>query len=390
MSLQNQIGLINNPQEFTRLCNAVLEAEYGDDFLSIDDDRADGGNDGYIKSKHLVVAMHCFKRLQNKSIDASIKAKMVGDLKKAIKLKQEGRWQIKSWLFLSNYPISEALGSEINKIGVSAGIKVVWKSADYLASVLQKADSVRAQFPNLEVNDVIKRLEEIKLKIEGKDTSGYNNRFEFDRVAQTEDELKQLIDEKPEGWEYLLFGSVLYIQKEKTSTKWHDFEMEYAPKSGHYLNGKEGLSYLFNRFHDLSSITDGAMKVFTEEMQVKAFGKPGEPGDVTRITHMANHIVAAYEGLLDWSASVRSVSIPSILENVYSAASRVAKTPALQFKDFIDNYIEQTNRIPAYLKDKNPDKEPLNIVLHLTLSIDDNDLKNYVKLAKKAKRKVGY
>ncbi len=265
-----------------------------------------------------------------------------------------------------------------------------WKGSDYLASVLQKADSVSAQFPNLEVNDVIKRLEEIKLRIEGKDIPGDDTHFEFDRVAQTESELKQLTEEKPAGWEYLLFGSVLYIQQDKLSTKWQDFEIEYAPKSGQYFAQKEGLSYLFNKFSDLSSITEGAMKVFTEEMQTKAFGEPGEPGDVARITHMANHTVAAYEGLLDWAASVRGVSVPSVLEDVYSAAGRVARTPTLQFKEFIENNINQINRIPAHLKNEDPNKGSLNIILHLTLTIDDSDLKNYVKLAKKAKRKDGY
>jgi hypothetical protein len=48
MNLQAQIELITVPQDFSRLCNAVLRAEYGDNFLSIDDDRPDRGNDGYL------------------------------------------------------------------------------------------------------------------------------------------------------------------------------------------------------------------------------------------------------------------------------------------------------------------------------------------------------
>jgi hypothetical protein len=35
MSLEAQIQLITVPQEFTRLCNAALAAEYGDDYLPI-------------------------------------------------------------------------------------------------------------------------------------------------------------------------------------------------------------------------------------------------------------------------------------------------------------------------------------------------------------------
>jgi hypothetical protein len=72
MNLEAQIQLITVPQEFTRLCNAVLEAEHGDDFLLIDDDQADRGNDGYLKSKKRLIAMHCFKRVQNQALEAEI------------------------------------------------------------------------------------------------------------------------------------------------------------------------------------------------------------------------------------------------------------------------------------------------------------------------------
>lgn len=388
MNLHSQISLLNNPQEFTRICNAVLEAEYGNDFLPIDDDRADGGNDGYVKSREMIIAVHCFKRVQNQSIDAAIKTKMVGDFRKALALRDRGDWPVKAWLFISNYPVSEAIGRHIHKLGLEAGIDITWRGADYLASVVQKADDVRAQFPNLEVNDVIMRLEDIKSELESREAGGGSDPYKFERIAHTESEINRIVSERPAGWEYLLFGSILYVQKEEISMKWQDFEMEYAPKSGVYFDAKDGLRYLFNKFSDLSSITEGAMKVFTQEMQTKAFGEPGEPGDVARITHMATRTVAAYEGLVDWAASVRGVTVPAVLEGAYSAAAVVARTPAVQFKDFIENNIKEINRVPLYLQDKNPNKGPLNITLHLDLTVNDSDIKSYVKQVKKAKRKI--
>lgn len=59
MTLEAQIGLITVPQEFSRLCNAVPQADHADDFVPIDDDRADGGNDGYLKSERRIYAVHC-------------------------------------------------------------------------------------------------------------------------------------------------------------------------------------------------------------------------------------------------------------------------------------------------------------------------------------------
>ena len=117
MSLRTQIELMTVPQEFTRLCNAVLIAEYGDDFLPIDDDRADRGNDGYLKSEKRMFAGHCFKRVQNQVIDKLVRAKMIGDLGKAIALKHADVWQVDAWTFLSNYPISEHVAAEVWQIG---------------------------------------------------------------------------------------------------------------------------------------------------------------------------------------------------------------------------------------------------------------------------------
>jgi hypothetical protein len=127
MNLEAQIELITVPQEFTRLCNAVLAAEHGDDFLPIDDDRADYGNDGFVKSAKRVFAVHCFKRVQNQGIDTLIRRKMLGDLGKAKTLKEQDLWDVEAWTFVSNYAIPESIGREAVEMGASVGIDVAWK-----------------------------------------------------------------------------------------------------------------------------------------------------------------------------------------------------------------------------------------------------------------------
>lgn len=148
MNLQAQIELITVPQDFSRLCNAVLRAEYGDDFLPIDDDRSDRGNDGYLKSEKRMFAAHCFKRVQNQSLDREIRHKMVSDLQKAVRLKQEGVWGIEAWTFISNYPIAEAIAKPVIVLGRESNIDVGWRGPDYLAEVLQKYKNVRELFPS--------------------------------------------------------------------------------------------------------------------------------------------------------------------------------------------------------------------------------------------------
>jgi hypothetical protein len=59
MTLDEQIAQITNPQEFTRLCNAIFTEKYGHDFQVIDGTRGDEGNDGYVISEKRVIAIYC-------------------------------------------------------------------------------------------------------------------------------------------------------------------------------------------------------------------------------------------------------------------------------------------------------------------------------------------
>src|ERR1700761_5333355 len=159
MNLEGQIELISIPQEFTRLCNAVLTAEFGEDFLPIDDDRADNGNDGYRTSTKQLFAAHCFKRLQKQSVTRDIRRKMVGDLGKALMLKEHGLWEIEAWTFLSNYAIPEEVGREVVSLGAEGEIVVSWLGPSFLANALQRRSEIRPLFPTLQVNEISEQLD---------------------------------------------------------------------------------------------------------------------------------------------------------------------------------------------------------------------------------------
>jgi len=209
--LEAQINRITVPQEFTRLCNAVLSAEHGDDYLPIDDDRPDRGNDGYIKSERRMFAAHCFKRPQNQGLDKAIRHKMVSDLRKAIALKKEGTWDIERWTFLSNYPISEAVAAQVLRIGNEAGIDVGWRGPDFLAAALERHASIRRQFPELYLTEISEHLAELKIAVgtRATDPSALSSvHTEFD-VPHTEAQQQELLSSRPEGWEYLFFAGVL-------------------------------------------------------------------------------------------------------------------------------------------------------------------------------------
>jgi len=383
MNLQQQIELINNPQDFTRLYNSVLTAEYGDDYLAISDDRADRGNDGYLKSEKRLFAGHCFKRVQNQGIEKDIRNKLLGDLNKAINLKTDGSWQVKSWTFLSNYPIPESIAQEAVKVGAANGIDVGWRGPEYFADILQKYKNVRAQFPNLQGNEIMNQLEAIIHKLEmptdPEDSEPLN-------VPRNSKQLSRLLAEKPEGWEYLLFAGILFLGKESLEFKWHDHEIHYARRTGRHLDDKSAFTYMTNAWSDLSAVTSNITSVLTKDFQKKAFGAPGIAGDARRIEHIANHVVNSYEELLDWAADIRGTSVSSKLKKLYELAALVTDKPAQDIRDFIDEVVTQTSKIPGHLATTNP--SPLRIELTLTLTVENDAISAFNKELRRVRRRM--
>ena len=282
MRLRAQIELITVPQEFTRLCNAVLIAEHGDDFLPIDDDRPDRGNDGYLKSERRMFAAHCFKRVQNQSIDALIRAKMVGDLGKAIALKEADIWSIDAWTFLSNYSLSDKLGAELMRTGRVAGIDVAWRGPDYFANALTRHPEVAAVFPGLQVNQLSDRLAQIQDTLAGREETP-DATTPYAGPPRTLAEQEDLLLRRSPGWEYLLFAGVLQQGRNALETKWRDHELRLPSRTRERLDADEAVSYLSAAFGRLGSIVEPLTRVF--EGQQAAFGEPGEPGDPVLIEH---------------------------------------------------------------------------------------------------------
>lgn len=361
MSLQAQIEAINNPQEFTRLYNAVLDMKYGLDFIPIDDDQADGGNDGYVKSEKRIFAGHCFKRIQKQKIREEIQDKMSSDLAKAVHLRDKGKWEIEAWTFLSNYPIPEEVATEIVKQGKKAGIDVSWRGADYFANALEKFKEIREQFPNLIATDIQASLDVILNNL----TKPKDDNKPITQVPLTQIEQERLIVEKPEYWPYLYFGSILTMDKVRLEEKWLNHKANYARPSGVGYDQKEARQQLTIIFPQLMKAIDGLADLINENAQA-AF----VDGDPVMVRFIANRILSAYEDMLDWASRLRSATYPHDYDKVVSAAAHMVDEPLQNIRDFIDLVHNEGNKIHPYITGPNKDED---LEVHLTLKFGIND-----------------
>jgi hypothetical protein len=382
VNLEGQIELIAVPQEFTRLCNSVLSADFGQDFLPIDDDRADGGNDGFLKSKKKVFAVHCFKRLQKQRITDEIRRKMLGDLGKALMLKEQGLWDIAAWTYISNYAIPEEIGREVVSAGHKHGIEISWLGPTFLANGLQRNPDVWALFPTLQTNNISEQLQALRDSLEEPEPKP------SDRVLRTGAELHAVRTAQPKGWEYLLFAGHLFLGKENLELKWRDHELPPYVDRRTLGDVGDATAYLSGAFDKVTELVEALMGVFPEEIQEQAFGAPGEPGDPVRIEHFAARIIQTYGELLDWAASLRAIDPPEVLLPSFESATQMADQPLGELREFFDATVREFDRIPAYLNDRAEGDPPLQIDLALKLTVDDEVSAEFHRRLRRARRKI--
>lgn len=175
MNLEQQIHGINNPQEFVRICNTVLNSKYQQDFQIIDGTRPDGGNDGYIISEKCILAIYCPVKPENRT-DKDYREKIAGDLKKAKDLHLSEKFEVKKWTFITPGKLSNDMLVYLKAQAKECGFEGNHLEATFLAEEFYKKEYLSKGFPDLQVLSIDSKLEEIK-KILGSLTGTSKNDF---------------------------------------------------------------------------------------------------------------------------------------------------------------------------------------------------------------------
>lgn len=177
MDIENQIANLSNPAEFTHLCNITLTAKWGLDYCQFDDDQADRGNDGYLKSKKWIFARHCFKKIFKRQQTAAILGKVRSDLKKAKTLKENGL-KIEKWIFITSYRIPEPIATKIIDEGHKVELQVGFIGPAQLAVWLLDKPHLLREFSWLYIHKVGETLDQIQQSLSGKNSLITNNQGE--------------------------------------------------------------------------------------------------------------------------------------------------------------------------------------------------------------------
>ena len=204
------------------------------------------------------------------------------------------------------------------------------------------------------------------------------------RCPRTAEQKRELLAQRPEAWEYLLYAGILWQQREALEWKWQDHELGYARRSGQHLDDDEALTLINTTMNDLVVCAASLVRMLNSQAIDRAFGPPGQPGDPALIEHLATRFVGIYEEVLNLAARLRSVSVSSNMASIMDSAAHLTDTPLREIRDFIDQVIAETDTIPERLERD----EPITVRLTLTLTGDEKAVKRLNREMKRARRHI--
>lgn len=132
-------------------------------------------------------------------------------------------------------------------------------------------------------------------------------------------------------------------------------------------------------------------QIFDPHVLERAFGPSGEPGDPGLIRGVADGVIQIYEGMLDWAAALRNVSIAEEFEELVEVDARMVDGPAMQIREFVFGVADQISKIPLLLlqaKDEGATKEePKTLTLTLRLAMSESVEKEHEEAIERLRRR---
>jgi len=163
----------------------------------------------------------------------------------------------------------------------------------------------------------------------------------------------------------------------KLTTRLLDHEMGYAPRSWIRLDEQEAFNRISAALDGVTEIIKNVNKIFAPDVREKAFGPMGQPGNVTRISHLASRVVGLVDEGLTWSATLRGLSVPGKYEEVYEAAARFVDQPISDVFEFIDDFVKLAIELPELVRQSTPEN-PVSIDRVLRISVDQRTLDRFL------------
>ena len=189
--------------------------------------------------------------------------------------------------------------------------------------------------------------------------------------------------EKPFAWEYRLFSQVLCDEITRVAEIKKD--LNYGLTLGKSLrlgDSAEVIKWVQRKLEEMISFVESANVLFNTAFP-KAFGAPGEPGDVEEIIYVAKRLAEVYRRILEWTVEFRHIQVADDFRRLLELISYMSHNAIEEIEAFAVNYKQQLDDDVRLHEES---KQPQSRKITLTLTIPDmTEFNGELRRLKKAK-----
>lgn len=179
--------------------------------------------------------------------------------------------------------------------------------------------------------------------------------------------------EKPLAWEFKAFARALQECMARHTSKKYDYELGISFGRAIRLEDRQAVTaWIQEKVAQMAQTVEQLTKAVNGGLQV-AVGMPGEPGDISRIWHLAERVSDGYGELLGWALEFNRVIVDDSFRRAIELAQAVVRDLVVQLETFSAGLYEDV------LEALQKPEEHQKILLTLTVG-DTSDLMEEMKL----------
>jgi hypothetical protein len=158
-------------------------------------------------------------------------------------------------------------------------------------------------------------------------------------IAKTDQQVAQLLMERPAGWEYLLYAGALCAGVEKLETKYSDYSLGYAPRLGVMIGSGEFVYFIQSQLSEVEVMIGTLNTLFGDKLI------PSEDPD--RILHDASRVVRLYGDMLLWAERLRGMAMPGKYRTITEALVQFSTQPINELRNLAHDLATQVDELPS-------------------------------------------
>jgi len=198
--------------------------------------------------------------------------------------------------------------------------------------------------------------------------------------------VKRIVIDKPDGWEFMLTAELMRHLNGSTLRKIDDLKNGLYLKPLKHIDQEDFLDWLHTRLSMASELLNPLMNLFNK--LVKAWGEPGESGNIKEILHISEMISKHLEHFISFEEEVHFVRVPEGFEGAVNL-----------LKNQIGNQLKEVGGFPNQIDDIissiDPDGDhsidnPMQAKLTMNFELSDGWEKNMDREIRRVKKKLGY